>query len=264
MQAFQLKARFIFLNIFLITVFVMLGCGQQENTKKAETTVGPADQEVKPPAVAADSQAVIPVNPATDIPEVKPDLKKDITPVDKMKIPEPVKPQQPVVVDKKTVPVVTPPANKPAVPTQTTPEIKVTEPVKPAPTPEPQPKPVEVTKPVPVVTTPPQPGDWIVPAKYKSMTSPFPANSESIDLGKSIYGTHCKSCHGGKGDGKGPKAATLDTEMRSFLSAQFQAQKPGEVYYKTIFGRKDMPKFDKKIPDEEDRWAVVNYIMSLK
>jgi len=41
------------------------------------------------------------------------------------------------------------------------------------------------------------------------------------------------------------------------------AQNPDEVFYKTSTGRKDMPKFEKKIPDDEDRWALVHYIMNL-
>ena len=55
-----------------------------------------------------------------------------------------------------------------------------------------------------------------------------------------------------------------DTKMGSFLSADFLAQKPGEVFYKTTFGRKDMPKFEKKISDDEKRWSLVYYIMHLK
>ena len=87
-------------------------------------------------------------------------------------------------------------------------------------------------------------------------------SKESIALGKSLYSTHCKSCHGSKGDGKGTKAASLDTEIRSFLSAGFKAQNQGEVFYKSIVGRKDMPKFEKKLPDDEEQWALVHYVMS--
>lgn len=161
-----------------------------------------------------------------------------------------------------------PPVTKPVTtPVTTTPVVKAPEPVKPVPvTPAPTPKPVEVPKPVvtpPVAVAQPAPGAWIVPAKYQSMKSPYPANSESLANGKSLYSTHCKSCHGSKGDGNGTKAATLDTKVESFLSGAFRAQTAGEIFYKTTFGRKDMPKYEKKIPDEEDRWAVVNYVRSL-
>jgi mono/diheme cytochrome c family protein len=115
---------------------------------------------------------------------------------------------------------------------------------------------------VTVITPAPVQTDWPVPANYKTMKSPYAADNESIALGKTLYSTHCKSCHGAKGDGQGTKASSLDTEMKSFLSAGFKAQPIGEVFYKTIFGRKDMPKFGGKIPDAEERWAVINYIRS--
>lgn len=41
------------------------------------------------------------------------------------------------------------------------------------------------------------------------------------------------------------------------------AQNPGEVFYKTSTGHKVLPKFEKKIPDDEDRLALVHYIMNL-
>ena len=105
---------------------------------------------------------------------------------------------------------------------------------------------------------------WPVPDNYKSMKNAVKADAESLATGKELWGQHCKSCHGSKGAGDGPKASTIDTEMRSFLTAAFRAQKPGEIYYKSMIGRKDMPRFEKKIPDEEDRWSIVQYVMSLK
>jgi hypothetical protein len=45
--------------------------------------------------------------------------------------------------------------------------------------------------------------------------------------------------------------------------AAFGNQTDGSLYYKTIFGRDDMPSFEKKIVEEEDRWMVVNYIKKM-
>jgi mono/diheme cytochrome c family protein len=39
-----------------------------------------------------------------------------------------------------------------------------------------------------------------------------------------LYTKHCKSCHGATGKGDGPKAATLDTKIRSFSSPEFKKQ----------------------------------------
>lgn len=105
---------------------------------------------------------------------------------------------------------------------------------------------------------------WEVPAKYKTMKNTFKADAASIALGKTLYNKHCKSCHGTKGEGDGPKVINLDVKPRSFLSKEFKAQTPGEIYYKSYVGRGDMPNFEKKIVEEEDRWAVVNYMASLK
>lgn len=273
MKILQCKSPVILLVISLITVLSLFNCGQQDNTKKTDATIDSAKKEVEIPVVTTDSQAPVTANPVNidnsgnKQQEVKADTKKEIIPADNTKVKEPVKKptvEQPVVTEKKPVPNtnVIPPIDKTVVPPKETPVVKVPDPVKT--TPETQPKTVEVPKPVNVEKPQPVPAEWIVPAKYKSMTNPFAVDNESIERGKSLYGTHCKSCHGSKGDGNGPKAAQLDTKMGSFLTAKFLAQKPGEVYYKTTVGRKDMPKFEKKIPDDEDRWAVVHYIMNLK
>jgi cytochrome c5 len=46
---------------------------------------------------------------------------------------------------------------------------------------------------------------WPVPENYKTMKNPVASNAESIAEGKALWGTHCKSCHGTKGMGDGPK-----------------------------------------------------------
>lgn len=105
---------------------------------------------------------------------------------------------------------------------------------------------------------------WKVPDSYKKKDNPLKGDAESLKNGKSLYNTHCKSCHGTKGKGDGPKAAQLDTESGDFTKAIFHSQTDGELFYKTFEGRKDMPSFKKKIPDAEDIWAVVNYMRTFK
>ena len=105
---------------------------------------------------------------------------------------------------------------------------------------------------------------WPVPDKYKNMANPVKADAASIATGKDLYVQHCKSCHGTKGKGDGPKAAQLDTECGDFTKADFHKQTDGAIFYKTLEGRKDMPSYKKKIPDQNDIWAVVNYMRTLK
>jgi mono/diheme cytochrome c family protein len=106
---------------------------------------------------------------------------------------------------------------------------------------------------------------WVVPAKYKAMKSTVKAGAPSITTdGKSLFTQHCKSCHGAKGLGDGPKAANLKTLTGDFSTAKFQAQSDGDLYFMSFIGRDEMPNFEKKILDESDRWAIVGYIRTLK
>ena len=106
---------------------------------------------------------------------------------------------------------------------------------------------------------------WVIPPKYKAMKSTVKAGDPAINTtGKSLFAQHCKSCHGSKGLGDGPKSATLKTLIPSFTEAKFKAQADGDVYFQSFVGRDEMPNFEKKITDEADRWAVVAYIKSLK
>ena len=104
--------------------------------------------------------------------------------------------------------------------------------------------------------------EWVVPDKYKNMKNPTDPD-EDLAIGKSLYAKHCQSCHGKEGYGDGKKANEVEGDLGDFSSEEFQAQTDGELFYKTTFGRNDMPEYTKKIPDDEDRWLIVNYMRTL-
>ncbi|MEI7500590.1 MAG: cytochrome c, partial [Bacteroidota bacterium] len=102
---------------------------------------------------------------------------------------------------------------------------------------------------------------WPVPDKDKALKSPTKAD---LATGKDLWAKHCKSCHGSKGLGDGPKAANLKTFAGDFSSAAFQASTDGELFYRTDKGRDEMPGYEKKIPDAGDRWAIVAFMRTFK
>lgn len=106
--------------------------------------------------------------------------------------------------------------------------------------------------------------NWDIPAKYKEMKNPHAGDASLERVGKMLYAKHCKSCHGNVGLGDGAKAASMEAKMTPFNDAKFQAQSDGVIYYQSIIGQGEMPNYEKKIPEEEDRWALINYIRTLK
>jgi mono/diheme cytochrome c family protein len=102
---------------------------------------------------------------------------------------------------------------------------------------------------------------WDAPANFKNMKNPKKADPAGINIAKAEWNKSCKSCHGIKGLGDGPKAKTLKTEPGDF-SKIIKAQADGEIFYKTKIGRGDMPKFEGKIKDD-DIWLLVNYMKTM-
>lgn len=103
---------------------------------------------------------------------------------------------------------------------------------------------------------------WSVTEAQAKTKNPVKSDDASITSGKEVYNTQCKSCHGAKGLGDGPKAEKIEISCGDFSSPEFQKMTDGEIYYKTTDGRKPMPAFNEKLSDNE-RWAVVNYLRTL-
>jgi mono/diheme cytochrome c family protein len=104
---------------------------------------------------------------------------------------------------------------------------------------------------------------WEVPAKFTNMENPEAANDESVKMGRMLYTKNCASCHGKTGLGDGSKARGLDTHPGDMSGSAYQSQTDGEHFYKSKFGRGEMPKYEGKIADE-DIWHMVNFMRTLK
>lgn len=108
-----------------------------------------------------------------------------------------------------------------------------------------------------------KPKPWDVPAKFKAMKNPVKADDASVNAGKALYNKNCASCHGKLGLGDGPKARGLETFPGDFSKGDYQNQTDADHFYKTKFGRDEMPKYEGKI-DDEGIWQMVNYMRTFK
>jgi len=107
------------------------------------------------------------------------------------------------------------------------------------------------------------PEPWEVPEEFKEMKNPVEADSTSLQTGEALYKKLCASCHGKSGLGDGVVARTLLTFPGDFSGEYYQSQTDGEHFYKTKFGRDEMPKYESKLTDEEI-WHIVNYMSTFR
>lgn len=101
---------------------------------------------------------------------------------------------------------------------------------------------------------------WKAPDKYKTMVQ---KEKGDLAVGKELYNKNCKSCHGTKGLGDGPKAAMLKTFPGNFTAPYFKKYNYGELYYISFVGSGEMPNYEKKIIDEQDRASLIEYIRKM-
>jgi mono/diheme cytochrome c family protein len=105
-------------------------------------------------------------------------------------------------------------------------------------------------------------GPWVAPASEKTKKNPVPNDKKVIEQGEKIAKINCTSCHGPSGKGNGPAAVALTPKPADWTSSRVQDESDGELFWKISNGRGPMPPW-KHLP-ENDRWAVIRYIRSLK
>jgi glucose/arabinose dehydrogenase len=94
------------------------------------------------------------------------------------------------------------------------------------------------------------------------LKSPLAKTQENTEKGKQVYNLYCRSCHGETGHGDGPARGPLGQTPANFHRQRFIKQSEGDVFWKISKGRKDMPSFEKSLP-EEQRWQLVAYLRAM-
>ena len=103
---------------------------------------------------------------------------------------------------------------------------------------------------------------WVAPEAEKAKKNPLPADKKVVEQGEKVAKLNCVACHGAKGKGDGAAAAALNPKPADWTSSRVQSETDGELFWKISNGRGPMPPW-KHLP-ENDRWALVRYIRSLK
>jgi mono/diheme cytochrome c family protein len=105
-------------------------------------------------------------------------------------------------------------------------------------------------------------GPWVAPESEKAKKNPLPNDQKVVEQGEKVAKVNCVSCHGEKGKGDGVAAVALNPKPADWTSGRVQEETDGELFWKISNGRGPMPPW-KHLP-ENDRWAIVRYIRSLK
>ena len=103
-----------------------------------------------------------------------------------------------------------------------------------------------------------------IPQDEINRVNPVPANADSVEEGKRLYGaTDCALCHGKDGDGKGIEAKGGNMNTHDWRMAQnLDHFTDGELAYLIVKGKGRMPAYDgRETPDQV--WRLVDYIRSL-
>jgi len=100
-------------------------------------------------------------------------------------------------------------------------------------------------------------------ANPKGLKNPLPLSLQAVDRGKTAYGYFCIQCHGPQADGRGTVGQSFSPLPANLADPQVQGQSDGEILVKILLGFKRHPPLATTV-SEEDTWAVVNYLRSLK
>lgn len=98
------------------------------------------------------------------------------------------------------------------------------------------------------------------------LKNPFAGSfkAEVIDRGRKKYEIFCAVCHGAGGAGDGTVAPKMALKPPSLLSDKIKTLSDGGIFHIITDGQGVMSSYAYQLVDEDDRWAIVNYVRSLQ
>ncbi len=104
--------------------------------------------------------------------------------------------------------------------------------------------------------------NWVAPKYVEKLKNPLAGDAKATKDGKILFNTNCVTCHGNKGEGNGPSAASLNPKPKNLTSKLVQEQPDGAIYWKITTGKPPMLSWQQTL-NEKQRWSLVNYIREL-
>ena len=112
-----------------------------------------------------------------------------------------------------------------------------------------------------------------VPEAAVNRRNPVVPSEETISAGRSLWRTHCETCHGPLGKGDGPNARLHEARKghapRNLTEPEVQENlTDGEIFWRLSKGIVEgnniiMPRYEAKVPSETARWQLVLYVRQL-
>jgi mono/diheme cytochrome c family protein len=98
------------------------------------------------------------------------------------------------------------------------------------------------------------------------LKNPYAGSSDTkiLDLGRRKFDTYCAVCHGYEGKGDGPVSVKMALKPPPVISEKIIKMSDGGIYHIITDGQGVMSSYAYQLVDENERWAIVNYIRSLQ
>ena len=104
-----------------------------------------------------------------------------------------------------------------------------------------------------------------VPAAYAGRINPRAGDAAAIAAGAAVFRDNCASCHGLRGDGRGPAATGLTPAPARFRGSDLLGHhSDAYLFYRISAGKPGtaMPSFHGAL-GEDERWAVIAFLRTL-
>ncbi len=105
-----------------------------------------------------------------------------------------------------------------------------------------------------------------LPAEVAALSNPYVFEDKiALKEGKKLYRKNCSTCHGTRGNGKGPIGNSLVPKPTSFLHVSYTSQQPDHNFFWAVREGSPgtaMPAFKSQLKEDEI-WKIVAYLRYL-